>query len=224
MAEPVAHDRGPVMITVDLPHPAGGPPRLPDGARAAVRGAPPRRRLRLGRVRGRGRSRSGSSSGSSSSPGPSTCASTSASRRPTPTSRPRPAASIKEPSRLSCNTSWRSADPAGTRIEISAKSDCAARSATHRPSRYPPRRLPGRRGALGLPRPADGIGRGGNTHPSTRKTSNGHDHDEGRNQDFLQGLGHRAADPVLARMAAVGGCLGRPDAVLRPAGLPRRRP
>ena len=48
-----------------------------------------------------------------------------------------------------------------------------------------------------------------------RSVGHGNDHDERRNTDLLQGLGHGTADRFLSRLAADSGRLGRADAVLR---------
>src|SRR4051812_8187686 len=45
---------------------------------------------------------------------------------------------------------------------------------------------------------------GSNFKTSRRTAHHEHNHDEGRHQDLLQGLGNRAADSVLARLAPHG--------------------
>ncbi|WP_411573253.1 alpha/beta fold hydrolase [Streptomyces sp. 2BBP-J2] len=64
--------------------------------------------------------------------------------------------------------------------------------------------------------------------PATRARPRGADHavrhHRRRSRDLLQGLGLGPAGHVPPRLAAELGRLGRPVAVPRPAGLPRRRP
>src|SRR6266568_1632542 len=57
-----------------------------------------------------------------------------------------------------------------------------------------------------------------------RRQSHGHDHDDRRHGNLLQGLGLGPADRLQPRLAAVRRRLGHPDAVLPPARLPRHRP
>ncbi len=56
-----------------------------------------------------------------------------------------------------------------------------------------------------------------------RSNDHGHDQDEGRHRDLLQGLGHRSADRLPSRLAAERGRLGCADDVLPRARLSRDR-
>ncbi len=64
-----------------------------------------------------------------------------------------------------------------------------------------------------------GAGRASNPERPAR----GHDHDEGRHADLLQGLGQGAAGGVQPRLAADGRRVRGPDAVPRRPRLPLRR-
>ena len=59
---------------------------------------------------------------------------------------------------------------------------------------------------------------------SFRRQAHEHDHDQGRHDDLLQGLGHRPGRHPLARLAAELRHVGRPDAVPGTARLPGRGP